>query len=235
MTYNIHKARSPLGRKSILKPLRELLRTTQADLVFLQEVFESVTEKQMEFLADTVWAHASYGQNATYPKGHHGNAVLSKYPILYSENQDISAHPFESRGLLQVEIDLGDGRKLPVFCVHLGLFERGRKRQLESVRHRVEQVVSKESPIVLAGDFNDWREAASGALASLGLSEVSKITNGRYLKSFPSVYPMFCLDRIYVRGLRVLEVEVLKNIQFSDHLPILVTVEWPKKEDRCSG
>lgn len=43
-----------------------------------------------EFLADTMWSDYAYGRNAVYPEGHHGNAVLSRFPIEYYENRDIS-------------------------------------------------------------------------------------------------------------------------------------------------
>ena len=54
--------------------------------------------------------------------------VLSRFPIVAQENEDISAHAFESRGLLHCEMKLGE--RAPVLhClnVHLGLFERGRR------------------------------------------------------------------------------------------------------------
>ena len=43
-----------------------------------------------EFLADTMWSDFAYGRNAVYPQGHHGNAVLSRYPIEHYENRDVS-------------------------------------------------------------------------------------------------------------------------------------------------
>ena len=45
---------------------------------------------QYEFLADSMWSDFAYGQNAVYPDGHHGNALLSKYPIKASRNLDVS-------------------------------------------------------------------------------------------------------------------------------------------------
>ena len=53
-----------------------------------------------EFLADSIWPQFAYGRNAVYPKGHHGNAVLSKFPIVRYENHDVSIGGPEKRGLL---------------------------------------------------------------------------------------------------------------------------------------
>jgi endonuclease/exonuclease/phosphatase family metal-dependent hydrolase len=84
-------------------------------MVFLQEV-QGLHERprraprdwpeqpQHEFLAEGVWPHTAYGGNAIYDHGHHGNAILSRFPILASHNQDISEHRFERRGLLHTEI-----------------------------------------------------------------------------------------------------------------------------------
>ena len=60
-----------------------------------------------------MWREVAYGRNATYRHGHHGNAVLSRYPIVAQENEDISAHAFENRGLLHCEIKLGAKRAEP--------------------------------------------------------------------------------------------------------------------------
>ena len=54
---------------------------------------------QYEVLADGVWTQHAYGRNAVYPNGHHGNAVLSKFPIVHHENRDVSVGKHEQRGL----------------------------------------------------------------------------------------------------------------------------------------
>jgi len=36
---------------------------------------------QHEFLAHESWLHHAYGKNSVYDSGHHGNAILSRYPF----------------------------------------------------------------------------------------------------------------------------------------------------------
>ncbi len=119
-TYNIHKGFSQFNRRVVLHDLRERLRELDADIVFLQEVqgehlrhpqrhSDYPAVPQHEFLADEFWEHHAYGMNAVYEEGHHGNAILSRFPIVLSSNKDVSAHRFESRGLLHCEIEL-DGQ-----------------------------------------------------------------------------------------------------------------------------
>jgi endonuclease/exonuclease/phosphatase family metal-dependent hydrolase len=232
-TYNIHKGFSHFKRHMMVHQLRDNLRTLGADIIFLQEVvgkhtghaarFENWPHRpQHEFLADSVWADFAYGKNAIYDEGHHGNAILSRYPITRWDNEDVSAHRFESRGLLHCEISIPDWpENLHCVCVHLGLFKRGQSKQLEALEQRIEQLVPPEAPLVIAGDFNDWREIASRILVKrLNLIEAFELTDGRAARSYPSALPLFRLDRIYMRGFQVEKAQVHQGrpwSKISDH------------------
>src|SRR4051812_17527095 len=91
-TYNIHKGLSFFNRRMVIHELRDHLRALNADVVFLQEVrgdhmrrarrFDNWPDQsQCEFLADSIWTDFAYGKNAIYDAGHHGNAILSRFPI----------------------------------------------------------------------------------------------------------------------------------------------------------
>ena len=103
-TLNIHKGLSHFNRRMVIHDLREGLRGLAPDLVFLQEVqglnrrhalrfSGSPTVPQHEYLAGDDWQHV-YGRNAVYDHGHHGNAILSRFPFVSSENEDVSDHRF---------------------------------------------------------------------------------------------------------------------------------------------
>ena len=92
-TYNIHKGFSHLTRRMVIHELRDRLHGLAADILFLQEVQgvhrrharryrDWPVKPQHEFIADTVWHEVAYGRNAVYHQGHHGNAVLSRFPIV---------------------------------------------------------------------------------------------------------------------------------------------------------
>jgi endonuclease/exonuclease/phosphatase family metal-dependent hydrolase len=232
-SYNIHKGLSFFNRRLVLHDVRSRLMEIDADVVFLQEVqghhlrhagrFNAwPSNPQHEFLAGDSWADFAYGKNAVYEHGHHGNAILSRFPILRWENVDISAHVFESRGLLHCELDLaGMSRPLHAICLHLALNESGRRRQIHQLCERIRGMVPDDAPLIIAGDFNDWRQRSGDYLATeLGLREVFETAHGRFAKSFPAVLPLFSLDRIYVRGFDVTEAHVLHGPRWrrlSDH------------------
>jgi endonuclease/exonuclease/phosphatase family metal-dependent hydrolase len=235
-TYNIHKGLSLFNRRLIIHDLRDRLRGLGADLVFLQEVqvlhqrrrkhFDNwPAEPQYEFLADSVWHNFAYGKNAVYDRGHHGNAILSRFPILRWDNEDISAHRFESRGLLHCEIQVpGWSEVLHCVCVHLTL-TAGRRRQLWALRERIDRLVPEHAPLVVAGDFNDWRgDAAVNLARPLGLHEVFEQVNGESARSYPAALPLLRLDRIYVRGFSVRTARVHRERRMSDHAALTSTI-----------
>jgi endonuclease/exonuclease/phosphatase family metal-dependent hydrolase len=117
--------------------------------------------------------------------------------------------------------------------VHLGLFERGRQRQIRALCERIRATVPKGEALILAGDFNDWRHKANRALVGeLDVEEVFETASGRPARTFPSVLPMFRLDRIYVRGLRVVDTRVHYAFpwgRLSDHAALGATFETTRR------
>ena len=235
-TFNIHKGVSIFNARLMLHEQRELIRKLHADIVFLQEVRGSharhrklTAGAQYEFLADNVWSDFAYGQNAVRSDGHHGNAILSKFPIMQWENEDVSASTAEQRGLLHCEIAIpGWDQHLHCICVHLGLFSIWRRQQLTALNSRINKLVPKNAPLIIAGDFNDWRQKATGLLIEQQhLKEVFEVTNGKNARSFPALLPLFRLDRIYTRGFHVQHSQVHSGIltaHASDHAALSATL-----------
>jgi hypothetical protein len=76
--------------------------------------------------------------------------------------------------------------------VHLGLFERGRQWQIQALVDRINERVPKDAPMVIAGDFNDWRRKGDSTLTDLlGVYEVFEEVKGRHARTFPSLMPVF--------------------------------------------
>jgi endonuclease/exonuclease/phosphatase family metal-dependent hydrolase len=239
-TYNIHKGFSFFKGRLVIHEVRERLRMLAADVVFLQEVHGSHEQHasrlsewpaapQYEFLADSVWREYAYGKNAIYDRGHHGNAILSRFPIVRWDNQDVSTHRLERRGLLHCEIQLPRWKEpLHCVCVHLGLLARWRGRQLELLRQRIERLVPPTAPLIVAGDFNDWRYRVAQELAHpLNMYEVFELVKGTPARSFPAVLPLMSLDRIYLRGFQVRHAHVYHGrawARISDHAALAATL-----------
>jgi endonuclease/exonuclease/phosphatase family metal-dependent hydrolase len=169
LSYNIHKGLTVANRRFVLERMRTAIRSVDAEVVFLQEVqgehrhhatkfADWPMDGQCEYLADSIWSHHAYGKNALYDHGHHGNAILSKHPFSAWENLDVSNNRWERRGLLHGVIrHPALQHDLHLICCHLDLFERGRKKQVQKLIDRIASAVPAECPLLVAGDFNDWR------------------------------------------------------------------------------
>lgn len=257
-TYNIHKGVSALRGLPRVHALKQAIAELSVDIIFLQEVQGRhdhhaaqygaedkghqhwPAQSQHEFLAGDTH-QAAYGMNAVYLHGHHGNALLSKLPILSSQNRNVSTHAFEQRGILHCCLQL-EGCTVHCYVVHFGLFATGRAKQAQALIEVVSQTAPAGEPVIIAGDFNDWRDQLGASLREqLAVIEVfderrhgprlgsafrgSKSPSAR---TFPSFMPWLRLDRIYVRGFHVDSAQVLSGQQWgklSDHAPILATLQ----------
>ncbi|MAM71006.1 MAG: hypothetical protein CMP91_07700 [Gammaproteobacteria bacterium] len=232
LTLNIHKGFSISNRKFTLEKIRESLRESQANVVFLQEVVGENTRhekritdwpeiNQMEYLADSVWDHFAYGKNAIYQHGHHGNAILSEKPFIDWRNINISCLSFSRRGILHGK----NSDKINLLCVHLGLFERERKLQIQRLIDYVKNNIPPSEPLILAGDFNDWRHRSHKLLVeTLGLKESYLESQGVLPKTYPAFFPALAMDRIYSRGFEVVQSQMLEGgnwRRMSDHSGLL--------------
>ncbi|WP_317204354.1 endonuclease/exonuclease/phosphatase family protein [Janthinobacterium sp.] len=262
-TYNIHKGVSAVRGLPRVHALKQAIGLFEAEVVFLQEVqgrhdrnaaqfgAESQGHKhwpetaQHEFFAGA-GQHAAYGMNAVYDHGHHGNALLSAYPIASSRNHDVSDHAYEQRGILHCVLQTPDA-EVHCYVVHLGLFESGRGRQTEALIEAVLASAPAGEPVIIAGDFNDWRNNLSDKLRkALGVVEVFDQRDSRSAlgdlvrqmarrpaaapapaRTFPAALPWFRLDRIYVRGFKVETAQVMHGslwAKLSDHAPIVASL-----------
>ncbi len=237
LTVNIHKGYTAFNRRRVLHELREAVRALGSDLVFLQEVEggAGAAGAQYEFLADTLWPEHAYGRNAVAAGQDHGNALLSRLPVLRSQNHDVSLPGAEPRGLLHCVLQrpgaaAGLSSELHVMCVHNGLTEAHRRHQLARLCHTVLGEVPVDAPLIVAGDFNDWRQRADALLEPCGLHEVFRSTWGQHARSFPAQWPLLRLDRIYVRGVlaaRPLPMPRLPWSRLSDHAPLAAEIDLP--------
>jgi endonuclease/exonuclease/phosphatase family metal-dependent hydrolase len=239
LSYNIHKGFDWKNHKYRLHEMKEIINASSAEIVFLQEVVgknnnfkeKGLIDSQFEFLADELWPHFSYAQNALYGHGHHGNLILSKYPIESFENINLSTNMWEQRGMLVCRIFIPEREEyVYAACLHLNLFHSGRVVQYQIIKDYVESSeIKKGAPFIIAGDFNDWNQKSCQVFEKkLGMKEVHKTLYGSLARTFPARVPILCLDRIYVKNLNVVKTELIhqEKVHLSDHLPIFSEVEF---------
>ena len=235
-TWNIHKGVQGLGpaKRLEIHNIGHAIEQLDADLVCLQEVrlhnrcearrFARWPEQpQADFLAPEGYEPV-YRSNAVTRHGEHGNALLSRWPVVSHRHEDMSDHRFEQRGLLHTEVQLA-GRAVHVLVVHLGLVPASRVRQVVQLQDYISREIPDAQPVIVAGDFNDWGQGLTRQLARAGLHEFE----GARSPTYPSRLPLAQLDHVYARGLRAVSVMVPQGRiwrQMSDHLPLVAELAW---------
>ncbi|MBL0420996.1 endonuclease/exonuclease/phosphatase family protein [Ramlibacter sp. AW1] len=230
-TYNIHKGVQGIGpaRRLEIHNLGHAIEQLDADVVCLQEVrrlhraharyFKRWPElPQAEFLCPEGY-QAVYQTNAVTRHGEHGNALLSRWPVVSHGHEDMSDHRFEQRGLLHVCLQIAD-RPVHVVVVHLGLIAASRVRQVDQLSQFIEREVPRGEPLLVAGDFNDWGAKLRQPMKALGLRDC----DWQRALTYPSRLPLTQLDYVYARGLKPLNLMIPRGRiwwRMSDHLPLV--------------
>jgi endonuclease/exonuclease/phosphatase family metal-dependent hydrolase len=229
-TYNIHKGVQGLGpaRRLEIHNLVLAVESLDADVVCLQEVRRYnhreakrfahwPSQPQADYLAPLGY-EAVYQTNAVTRHGEHGNALLSRWPVLSHQHEDMSDHRLEQRGLLHVTLNVHD-RIVHVLVVHLGLVKASRVRQVAQLQHFIQREIPVDAALLVAGDFNDW-----GRLVQDAFRRVDLHTWGVTVPTFPSRLPLAQLDYVFARGLKPLSLTVPRGRvwwRMSDHLPLI--------------
>lgn len=220
-TYNIHGC---VGIDRVVDPDRiaTVLRQIDADVVGLQEVdcrrLLAPGCDQLEVIARLAGYRAIAGPALHDDDGHFGNALLTRVPIARIAHHDVSVRGREPRAIL--DVTLAD-ESLRVLVTHFGLRASERRRQVETL---LELAQPNGARLAVLGDFNEWRPRWA---ALFKLHEA--LGRARAIRSFPSVCPLFALDRIWVwprasvHSVRAHRSRLARLA--SDHLPVVATLD----------
>ena len=232
VTYNVHKC---VGLDRRVRPARiaAVLRELDADVIALQEVVsvESAAAReahQARFIAEELGYEFRIGENRKHQGGAYGNVVLTRLPVTYCHNYDITWRWQERRGALRVDVRLDEPRApvLHLFNVHLGTAYVERRHQgRKLVSESVLRDPRLQSPRVVLGDFNEWTHGLASRLLSEELRSADVRTHLRTRRTYPGPLPLVHLDHIYYDPALTLERLTLHRSRLalvaSDHLPLV--------------
>src|SRR3569833_4033337 len=216
-TYNIHRC---IGGEGRLGPERkgDATKETDADVIALPEVESRATAgfDMLGHQASAMGMHSLAGPTLARGEGHYGNALLTRLDILDRRSTDISAPGCEPRGAIEARLRC-DGRVFCVGATHRGLRPSERRRQVQQLLNRFRPDL--QGPAALRGDINEWY---LWGRPLRWLHSFFKSTNAP--RTFPARWPVFALDRIWIRpraALARLEAHVSPAAHIaSDHLPV---------------
>jgi endonuclease/exonuclease/phosphatase family metal-dependent hydrolase len=230
-SYNIHSGIGPDGRFDLARTIR-VLEEIEADIYALQEVGDfrnrAREEGDAEELAQRLGLQMAFGPNVIRSGKRYGNAILSRLGIAESRNYDLSVGRREPRGALRADLELGEGRQLHVFSLHLGL-SLGERRAQEALLLSADILrdAARSNPLLVCGDFNWWR----GGIPSLVRNAMEDAAHvlGIFTPTYHSRLPLLRLDRVLIdAGVRPLALRAHRSeasMAASDHLPLVLEFE----------
>ena len=233
VTYNIH---SEIGRdkKHDYKRIGQFLASSGADVVLLQEMDTRPPERDTAQDVRDICAENTFklipSPAIREADGWYGNAILTRYDVLSNDRVDVSQSGRQPRNVQIVELKT-EKTPLTVVNTHKGLKKLERRSQFSLLHeHLSQRLKEKQTPLVLAGDFNEWQFFSK---AFKGLN--SLLFQQKVGATFPSQFPVFSLDRVWVTDdIKVKACRTLKNAKtrvYSDHLPVLIDIELPESPD----
>lgn len=221
-SYNVHGCVGTDGRRDVQR-IASVLRKLDADVIALQEVdFPEDDENATpaDILAGLAGFHA-VGAPVQRNGLPYGNALLTRLPILATRRICLAYPDCEPRTALEALLETS-GRPLRVVATHLGLRPAERRFQVQRILEHV--AGDEQSVTVLLGDFNEW------FLVGRPLRWLhARFGRGPAVRTFPSRFPLFALDRIWVHPRQALQRFSAHSDDearyASDHLPVVAQLE----------
>jgi endonuclease/exonuclease/phosphatase family metal-dependent hydrolase len=167
-----------------------------------------------------------FGDNIEFEGGKYGNAVLSRLPIVRTQNHRLpSFYNGEQRGLFEIEVKPpGSKSSFLFFATHLDYRPKDHERVASA--SLINELVASRGNVaaLLVGDLNS--EPNSRPIREL--EQHWRRTNGRTMLTFPSPVPVKQIDYVLyypAQRWRVLETKVLDEPIPSDHRPVLAVLK----------
>ncbi|HST58043.1 MAG TPA: endonuclease/exonuclease/phosphatase family protein [Longimicrobium sp.] len=234
MVYNI-RAGKDVGGSENLSRVAELVRSTGADLVLLQEVDRNTQRSgpadQPATLARLTGYSVAFGRTIGFQGGDYGIALLSRWPIqrdtliplLVTAPPGRTTEGREQRGVLLAVVD-APGGPLAVLDTHLDHTgdDVWRMQEIATVLRVARTAGEPGMPLLIGGDLNARPESAVHAeLRGAGFRDAWEGCGAGDAMTFPAHAPDRRIDYLYVSGdARCVRAEVLPG-EASDHRPLL--------------
>ncbi|WP_042221564.1 endonuclease/exonuclease/phosphatase family protein [Oceanobacillus manasiensis] len=232
MSYNIYHGVGLDGTLS-LERIADVIRDAEAEIIGIQEVDRFYGERsdfqdQAKELAELLNYHYVYGANLDLEPGEgqknnrqYGTAILSKYPIIDSENIFLSSFGKEQRGLLRAKVNVR-GIHVNVYNTHLGLDVPSRMAQVEEV---IDVTSSFSGPRILTGDLNAEPDSEEFQFLLDGGNFIDSFAGEENANTFPIIEPTKRIDYILHSPSIELSNQRVIYTEASDHLPIVTEMK----------
>lgn len=236
MTFNIHHAAGSDGVLDLAR-IAGIVRDNGVEVVGLQEVDRHWSDRsefvdQAAALAAMLGMHAVYGANLDLdplepgqPRRQYGTAILSRYPILESDNTYLPNAPGkEQRGLLYARVVVR-GVRVNVYNTHLQ--HDSQQLRLEQAAAVRELMAGRHGPSLLMGDLNATPEAPEITRLTEVLVDTWEKVGAGPGYTYDATNPTKRIDYVLSSPDVVVEDATVVATNASDHLPVVVAIRLP--------
>jgi endonuclease/exonuclease/phosphatase (EEP) superfamily protein YafD len=235
--WNVHKA----SDERFTREVEELLATIPKEdgvIMCLQEVRSSTYELIKDLHREKVSGHYAPSWKYLFSKRSTGVLTVGNWPLPESGAERISSPRREMfvaspKVALRTDLPLPDDKSLQIVNCHGLIFVSHAtfEKQLDRIFGALQD---QDQPAIVCGDFNVWSakrlEVLRAKAREVGMSEAATRNPGtspapkwlRGLHRFNGFDPDIPLDRIFTRGVDVLDCYSVENSSSSDHLPLVL-------------
>jgi endonuclease/exonuclease/phosphatase family metal-dependent hydrolase len=239
LTYNIyHGELAYEAGKPNLDSVAALIKKVKPDFVALQEV-DSATARSAKLygkktdlvkeLAAKTGMNGYFGKAMDFDGGGYGEGLLSVFPLKTVTGQLPSPKGGEPRSLIYANTRLPNGQNIIIGGTHLcHESAENRQSQVESIDNLYRSLLV---PGIICGDFN-FEAKDSAYLAMTNWFKDAAVVRNILPNTFSSKVPTKRIDYVFLtkRGnWKVINAETFP-VTYSDHLPVLFTLEMTINE-----
>lgn len=230
-TYNIHIGKGMDGVLDLSRIAR-VLTDARVDVAALQEL-DRLTRRsnatdQLDVLKRLTGFSGVFDRSIDFMGGEYGLGTLSRGAIIEHRH---ALHPVgkedERRGYQLIRSRTDAGKTFWILNTHLGLVAEDRLAQMQTL---LDAVSSLAGPVILAGDFNEIPEGPGiQKIRDAGFLDAAEVAGATDF-TWPADIPIKRIDYIWIRATdrwTVRSAHVV-NTQASDHLPLVVELQWPE-------
>lgn len=210
------------------KEIINYLNKNKIDILNLQEVYSFLDRdlsKEIKTLKYKMFGNYRFFLKRILNRINEKTPIITKYNVVSYKNYHLPFLPSTLKRIMtKVEVNI-DGRLVSIYNTHLDyMYDLSRKRQLKRI---LKIIKNDNNPIILTGDFNLKN---NNSIFNNFVKEMKKI-NINHIDVLdntwkPSKYHR-AIDHIFISNdFELKSKKIVKNINTSDHYPILIKVDF---------
>ena len=210
------------------KEIIKYLKNNKIDILNLQEVYSKLDKdlaKDIDILKYNMFGKYRFFLKRILNRINEKTPIITKYNVVSYKTYNLPFLPSTlKRVMTKVEVEI-DGRLVSIYNTHIDyMMDITKKRLL----NKILKIIKKDNnPIILTGDFNlkNNNEIFNNFRKEMKRININHIDMGDNTWK-PSKYHR-AIDHIFISDdFKLDSKEIVKNIEISDHYPILIKVEF---------